>query len=145
MKRQARAQRPGGGRVAAQEGVEQGEAGAGEEEGILVCPAARPRPGRNQRGQRRKGLSDQGVRGFPRRSCAPEARRRNGTAEVGEWVGNQGRVGANHFAMMSLARRFVDCSRKESALLVVLWGCPIRLQYQSLGVKKVWLSGAILA
>ena len=40
------------------------------------CPAARPRPGGNRCGrQRRKGLSDQGVRGFPRRSRVPEARR----------------------------------------------------------------------
>ena len=49
LKRQAGAQRPGGGRVAAQEAIEQREAGAGEEQGIaLPCPSARPRPGRER-------------------------------------------------------------------------------------------------
>ena len=62
LQRQAGAQRPGGGRVAAQEGVEQREAGAGGEQRIaLPCPSARPRPGRDRR-RRRKGLRFRGFR-----------------------------------------------------------------------------------
>ena len=62
LEREAGAQRPGGGRVAAQEGVEEREAGAGGEQGIaLPCPSARPRPGRDRR-RRRKGLPFQGFR-----------------------------------------------------------------------------------
>ena len=60
LKRKAGAERAGGGRIAAQEGVEEREAGAGEEQGIAVCPAARPRPGGDRR-WRRRGV---GFRGF---------------------------------------------------------------------------------
>jgi hypothetical protein len=61
----------------------------------------------------------------------PDAQRGDGLAEVGDWITNKGQVGANHFAMMSRPRRFVDGVSEQSAPLVVLWGCPIRLHYRT--------------
>ena len=67
VQRQAGAQRPGGGRLGAQKGVEQREAGAGGEQRIaLPCPSARPRPGRHRR-RWRNGLR---FRGFRRGSAS---------------------------------------------------------------------------
>ena len=62
LQREAGAQRPGGGRVGAQIGVEKREPGAGGKQRIaLPCPSARPRPGRDRR-RRRKGLPFRGFR-----------------------------------------------------------------------------------
>ena len=132
LKRQARAQRPGGGRVAAQAGVEQGEAGAGGEQRIaLPCPSARPRPGRDRR-RRRKGLRFRGFRRGPawsarfaaRRGNAPRRGRRGGS-------GTRVRSARITWRMVSLLRRFVTLFGEESAPLVVGWGCPIRLPYRT--------------
>ena len=91
LKRQAGAQRPGGGRVAAQERVEQREAGAGEEQRIaLPCPSARPRPGRDRR-RRRKGLPFRGFRRGPLRSRAPAEAARERPRRGRRRVGNEGR------------------------------------------------------
>ena len=112
LKRQAGAQRPGGGRVAAQKSVEQSEAGAGGEQGIaLPCPAARPRPGGDRRGQERKILRAQGVGDGPPCLRAPWRRRRRGRVTVVGEVGKEVRVGANHLGMVNCRRRFVTCSR----------------------------------
>ena len=98
LQREAGAQRPGGRRVATQEGVEQREAGAGEEQRIaLPCPSARPRPGRDRR-RRRKRLPFRSFRRARRRSRALAKRRRDALAQVfGEGGGEVG-VGANHLA-----------------------------------------------
>ena len=110
MQREAGAQRPGGGRVAAQERVEKCEAGAGGEQRIaLPCPSARPRPGRDRR-RRRKGLAFRGFAGRPLRSArACRSGARNALARVGGRVGNEVEVGANHLAMVNRRRRFVTC------------------------------------
>jgi hypothetical protein len=50
LQREAGAQRPCGGRVGAQEGVEQSEPRPGGKQGIaLPCPSGRPRPSRDRR------------------------------------------------------------------------------------------------
>ena len=113
------------------EGVEQGEPGAGGEQGIaLPCPSARPRPGRDQR-RRRKRLPFRSFRRARRRSRALAKRRRDGLAQVvGEGRGEV-RVGANHLAMVHAPRRFVTLCGAESAPLVVRWRCPISLPYRT--------------
>lgn len=130
LKGQARPEHAGAGRVAAQACVKKGEAGPGGEQGIgLPCLSARPRPGRNGRRWR----NGRGFRGSRRRAaCArvPPCRRGNGLAEVGNRVGTEGEIGANHLAMMSLARRFVTMFGAESVPLVVGWVCPISLHYR---------------
>ena len=132
LKREAGAQRPGGGRVAAQEGVEQSEAGAGGEQRIaLPCPSARPRPGRDRR-RRRKGLPFRGFRRAPLRSRrASRAARERAPPSVWRRVGEQVEIGANHVRMVNRRRRFVTCLCELSAPLVVGWRCPIRLPYRT--------------
>jgi hypothetical protein len=132
VKRQARAQRAGGGRVAAQMRVKEREAGASGEQGVLPCSSARPCPGWNRR-RRRKGWRFGGGRRAPACPRAPPRRRRNGLAELGERIENEGRIAANHFAMMSPARRFVSSFVGLCARLVVGEACPIRLRYQTHG------------
>ena len=46
-------------------------------------------------------------------------RRGNALAGVGERVGNEGQVGANHLGMVNRWRRFVTLFARESAPLVV--------------------------
>ena len=91
MQREAGAQRPGGGRVAAQKSVEQGEAGAGGEQRIaLPCPAARPRPGSESppaAERLRASVDFVAVRLAPR---ASPKRRGNALAGVGGVVGRRG-------------------------------------------------------
>ena len=80
-----------------QESVKQREAGAGGEERIaLPCPAARPRPGRDRRGQERKISRAQGVGDGPRFPRAPWRRRRRGRIRVVGEAGKEVGVGANH-------------------------------------------------
>jgi hypothetical protein len=101
------AERAGARWVAAEKGVEQGEADAGKEERIaLPSPSARPRPGRDRRRQKR--LSLQGVRGGLPRSRALSEPRGNLLAKVCAGVGEQVGVGANHGAMVNRWRRFVS-------------------------------------
>ena len=66
----------------------------------LPCPSVRPRPGWNRR-RRRKGPRFWGFRRSRSRSGRADARHGNGLAEVGEGVGNEGELGANHLAMMN--------------------------------------------
>jgi len=61
----------------------------------------------------------------------------NSLAELGERVENEGRIAANHFAMMGLWRRFVSSFVGLSALLVVWEECPISFQYQTLIDNKI--------
>ena len=126
LKRQAGAQRPGGGRVAAQTGVEQSEPGAGGKQRIaLPCPSARPRPGRDRR-RRRKGLP---FRGFRRARLGSRALSRaaqeRASPRVGEGSASRVEIGANHWRMVNAS----------AALCQLIWrvirpacrgvGCPI--------------------
>ena len=126
LQREAGAQRPGGGRVGAQEGVEQSEPGAGGEQRIaLPCPSAGPRPGRDRR-RRRKGVR---VPGFSRGWSWLGARFAGGAGRRSCEVGEGGRrarveIGANHLAMMSLARRFVTFVARNPPRLS--WGRHVR-------------------
>jgi len=52
-------------------------------------------------------------------SGSSDTRRGNGFAARGEGVRNEGERGANHLAMMSLARRFVSSFVRASAPLVM--------------------------
>ena len=131
LQRQAGAQRPGGGRVGAQDGVEQREPGAGGEQRIaLPCPSARPRPGRDRR-RRRKGLVLRGFRRARLGSRPRRGRRRNAVQKVWRAVGEQVEIGANHVGMVNRRRRFVTLCGEESAPLVVGRRCPISLHYRT--------------
>ena len=88
--RQTRAERAGGGRIVAQKRVEQGEAGAGGEQGIAPLPFRSPAP-------RLGSAPAAGTFAFPgfspwwRFARARLRRRANGLAGIGEGVGNEGR------------------------------------------------------
>jgi hypothetical protein len=94
------------------------------------CPSARPDPGGNRRGRRKSWSSGAFQRDRVRPGSAPR-RHGNAVAEVGDQVGSEGRVGANHLAVMSPRRRFVSFFVGLSALLVVVERCPISLPYQA--------------
>ena len=109
LKRQAGAQRSGGRRVGAQEGVEKRESGAGGEQRIaLPCPSARPRPGWDRPAAER--LAAPGV--FAALVLA-RARLAGGaeTRSSGSGGRSASRVefGANHVGMVNRWRRFVTC------------------------------------
>jgi hypothetical protein len=129
LKRQACAQRPGGGRVATQDSVEEGEAGPAKNSGSpSALPLARAQVGTGEVGNGCAGKRLAWIRLGSR--DRPDGRS-NGLRDIGGPVGEQGGIGANHRGMMSLARRFVDCSSEESAPLVGHGGCPISLHYRT--------------
>ena len=91
LKRQAGAQRPGGGRVAAQNSVEQREPGAGEEQGIaLPCPSARPRPGRDRAAGDGKVCWSKRLAAVLVAGAGRPRRCESALAEVGDEVWNEG-------------------------------------------------------
>ena len=93
LKRQAGAQRSGGGRVGAETGVEQSEAGAGGEQRIpLAVPLARAHDG-IAGGDGKGGVS--GAFAEVRLPRVPPQRRANALAGVGGRVGKRVEVGAN--------------------------------------------------
>ena len=98
LKRQAGAQRPGARRVAAQEGVEEREAGAGGEQGIaLPCPSARPRPGRDRRWRGKACLSGAFAAARLRSRARPSGAGAPSPGSAGG-LGTRVRIGANHVA-----------------------------------------------
>jgi hypothetical protein len=106
LQRQASAQRPGGGRLDAEEGVKQSEPSAcGKQRIALPCPSARPRPGRD-RGWR-KGLPSRGFRRARLGSRPHCGRRVNAFRRVWGQVCEQLEIGANHLGMVNRWRRFV--------------------------------------
>ena len=130
LKRQASAQRPGGGRICAQTGVQEREPGAGREQGIaLPCPSSSPRPGRDRR--RRKGLPFRGFRQARLVSRPRRERRGKALLNVRRRLGEEVWLGANHLAMVNRWRRFVSLFFELSAPLVGARGCPIRLLYRT--------------
>lgn len=91
MKGQAGKQGPGPRWSRAQTGVRQSEASPSEEEVIaLLCARAQ----------------------------AAKASVSEPFAEVGEWVGNEGQIGANHVDVVTSVRRFVTFCAEESATVV---------------------------
>ena len=131
LKRQAGAQRPGGGRVGAQECVEQREAGAGGEQRIaLPCPSARPRPGWDRR-RRWKGLPFRGFRrgrallGRPRGAARTRSSGSGGKSESSRVRGESPGHGESFAALCHLL------SGENPPRLS--WGerCPIRLLYRT--------------
>ena len=132
LKRQAGAQRAGGGRVAAQGSVEKREAGAGGEQRIALpaLPLARAQAGIGAGGGKacRSGA-------FAVVSACSRALRRSGagTPSPRVWSGSASEVevGANHCGMVNLARRFVTFIWRVIRPACRGWGCPIMLPYRT--------------
>ena len=93
-------------------------------------PSAGPRPSRDR--GRRQGLPFQGFRHGSLGSRALGERRGKALRTVRSAVVEQVEIGANHWGMVNRLRRFVTLCRAETAGLVLLCGCPIRLQYQAI-------------